>query len=189
MKAVLLDGSRGPNDPPASVCDQVEELVRQAGYTVGRWDLDSVKLAYCQGCFRCWVKTPGKCRTRDEGAAIAEALINSDLAVFFSPITFGGYSSPLKGALDKLICLLSPGFEVADGETRHRPRYSRYPALVGVGWLPSVSADDKQASVFMRLVEHNAINLHAPSHGTAIIHGTELHAKRLGALFDEVRVG
>lgn len=58
------------------------------------------------GCFGCWVQTPGVCVIDDAGRDVARAVIQSDLAVFLIPVTFGGYSSELKKAVDRLICLL-----------------------------------------------------------------------------------
>jgi len=48
------------------------------------------------GCFGCWNKTPGTCVMKDDSAKIAKAVVNSDLLIFLTPITFGGYSSELK---------------------------------------------------------------------------------------------
>ena len=30
------------------------------------FDLSSLKIANCMGCFACWTKTPGKCIIRDD---------------------------------------------------------------------------------------------------------------------------
>lgn len=119
------------------------------------------RLAFCQGCFECWTKTPGVCRADDAGRTIAQATIGSHLAVWLTPVTFGGYSSQLKKAVDRLIGLISPFFALIDGETHHEPRYERYPAMLVLGHLPEF--DPEQARVFVHLAHRNAINLHAPA--------------------------
>jgi hypothetical protein len=105
------------------------------------------------------------CRIDDTGRSVAASLINSDLVVYLTPVTFGGYSSELKKALDRSICLILPFFTRIDGEVHHQPRYECYPSLLGLGVLPA--PDLEQERIFARLVERNAINLHAPSSAAA----------------------
>ncbi|MDP8232760.1 MAG: hypothetical protein P9L91_08855, partial [Candidatus Zophobacter franzmannii] len=50
----------------------------------------------------------------------------------------------------------------------HQPRYDHYPALLGVGLLPHVDAE--QENIFETLVRSNAINLHAPAQTSAIFY-------------------
>src|SRR5690606_3517069 len=105
------------------------------GEKVQTWTLRDEKVAYCLGCFECWTKSPGICRIDDAGRAIAASIIAGDLVVYLTPVTFGGYSSALKKAVDRSICLVSPFFTQIDGEVHHQPRYDRYPALLGIGVL------------------------------------------------------
>jgi multimeric flavodoxin WrbA len=53
--------------------------------------------------FGCWVKAPGECVIDDGARSAAKKLVPSDLAVFLSPIVFGGYSYELKKVLDRQI--------------------------------------------------------------------------------------
>jgi len=122
---------------------------------------------HCAGCFGCWVQTPGVCLIDDAARDIARAVIQSDLVIYLTPVTFGGYSSELKKVLDRLICLILPFFTQIDGEVHHQPRYERYPRLLGLGLLPR--PDDEAAEVFSRLVARNAINLHAPAHAAGVV--------------------
>ena len=66
---------------------------------------------------------------------IAAAVVTSDLMVYLTPVTFGGYSSMLKGMVDHLIQNVSPFFARLDGETHHRKRYKNNPDLLAVGWM------------------------------------------------------
>lgn len=107
------------------------------------------------------MKTPGICLFADDGREVARKAIQSHLLVLLTPVTFGGYSSQLKKALDRMISLVSPFFQKIGGETHHQPRYRRYPRLLGVGTLPAPDAESE--ATFASLVARNAINLHAPA--------------------------
>jgi multimeric flavodoxin WrbA len=106
------------------------------------------------------VKTPGTCLIDDDGRAVAEAVARSHLVVFLTPVTFGGYSSVLKRAVDRLIPLGLPFFRNIGGEIHHPPRYPRSAAFLAVG--VDLTEDEQAAEIFRRLVVRNAVNLHAP---------------------------
>ena len=101
-------------------------------------------------------------------------LIGSDLTIYLTPITFGGYSSALKKAVDRAICLVSPFFTHIDGEVHHHARYAHYPALVGVGVLPAPHPDQEQ--IFRTMIGRNAINLHAPEHDSMVLYRSQAPA-------------
>ena len=136
------------------------------------WDVESIllherKIAPCMGDFGCWEKTPGVCILKDDALQVAKTVINCDLIMLLTPVTFGGYSSQLKKALDRLICLMSPLFMKIKGEYHHRKRYSRYPMLMGLGVLKTPDVDSER--IFKTLVTRNAINLHAPQSAAIVV--------------------
>lgn len=162
MRVLLLNGSRAvQHDPTAELVSRIcrQKLVR-SHHTIEEIKLCEEKIASCIGCFGCWVKTPGVCVIPDEGREIAKSAIRSDLIINLSPITFGGYSSELKKALDRLIPLISPFFMKIKGEIHHQTRYRTYPKLLSIGILPEANAE--MAEIFRKLEERNAINLHSP---------------------------
>ena len=73
---------------------------------------------------------------QDGGHVVTRAFIQSDLAIFLTPVTFGGYSSQLKKAVDHLIPNILPFFRTVKGETRHHKRYAHYPNLLVLGVAP-----------------------------------------------------
>jgi hypothetical protein len=168
MNATILNGALPGDDFVDAVGAALQEHSLTAGWTATSWTLRDEKIAYCLGCFECWTKTPGLCRIDDAGREVAGGIIGSDLAIFLTPITFGGYSSELKKALDRMICLISPFFGKIDGEVHHRARYARYPDLLGVGVLPAPLPVQEQ--IFHTLVGRNAINLHAPAHSSTVVY-------------------
>lgn len=167
MNVTILNGALAGDRFVDAVAAALQDALQRQSWMVRPWQLADEKLAFCLGCFECWTKTPGLCRIDDAGREVAESLIQSDLAVFVTPITFGGYSSALKKAVDRVIPLISPFFERIDGEVHHHARYARYPALFGLGVLPK--SHPIQAEIFDTLISRNAINLHAPAHGSRII--------------------
>jgi multimeric flavodoxin WrbA len=167
MRALVLNGALGGDDGLGPIEEVLGSTLAAQGWAVERVRLRDVFIAYCKGCFDCWVKTPGVCATRDGAGAITRALARSDLVVLLSPITFGGYSSELKKALDRSIGIVSPFFTRIHGEVHHKPRYARYPALLAIG--VTEDRDPEEARIFTRLVSRNAVNFHAPAHVVAIV--------------------
>lgn len=171
MNALILDGGLAGQTTTDAMHSLLIDLLRPRGYHVHSFVLREQKIAYCLGCFECWTKTPGLCRIDDTGREIADAIIHSDLVIYLTPITFGGYSSELKKAIDRSICLILPFFTNIDGEVHHKARYDHYPAIIGVGLLPH--PDPTQAALFAKVLERNAINMHAPAHAALVIDGTQ----------------
>lgn len=156
MNLVILDGTAG--DPTAG--RHLVNIAERLGAKVTRFPLANLRLAPCLGDFECWIKTPGQCRTRDEVQDILRAMHHADLAIFLTPVVFGGYSAELKKAVDRLIGLAHPNFHERDGLTRHVPRYDRYAPLLIIGLAGKT--DDEAADIFRGIAAGNAINLMAP---------------------------
>jgi hypothetical protein len=166
MKATILNGALPDDSFVDAIGAELQDDLHADGWEATLYRLRDEKIAYCLGCFECWTKTPGVCRIDDAGRQVAAAFIGGDLVVYLTPITFGGYSSELKKAVDRMICLVSPFFTRIDGEVHHYSRYKRYPGLVGIGVLPD--AHPAQEGIFHALIGRNAINLHAPFHSSLV---------------------
>lgn len=160
-RTLVLNGALAGDDSLEPVEEALLELLREARNEIRGYSMRDVPLAHCQGCFECWTTSPGMCKTEgDAGREIAAAMINSDLMVILTPITFGGYSSEIKKAMDRVICLVLPFFRRVGGEVHHRRRYPKYPALAAIGVLKA--PDEEEERVFRTLVERNALNLDSP---------------------------
>ena len=53
---------------------------------VAYFNLASMKIANCIGCFGCWVKTPGKCVLRDDAVKVYPIIAKSDNVIYVSKI-------------------------------------------------------------------------------------------------------
>ena len=157
--ALLLDGRRADEPTLAQAHEALAGGLTAAGWTLDDWRLRDDKIAWCAGCFKCWTQTPGVCAHRDDGRTVAERWVHSDLVVFLTPVTFGGYSSELKKALDHVIPILQPFMQKRHGETRHPQRYERRRDLLVVGTVPAGKAGGAEAQTFRRLVERNTLNM------------------------------
>lgn len=169
MNLVILDGTS--ND--SSVGDKLTEQAESRGLTVVRFALAGLRLAPCLGDFECWIRTPGICRTRDEGQEIARAMHDASLVVFVTPLVFGGYSADLKKAVDRLIGLVQPHFAERDGTTRHVARYARYAPILFIGF--GGQKNDESVEIFREMAAGNAANLLAPAYYIHLVSPDSTH--------------
>ena len=166
MKAAILNGAKPGDSGAERILGVLSHALETGGWTSAQFPLARMNIADCRGCFGCWVQKPGLCLLEDDAQQLAAAVIGSDLTVFFTPVTFGGYSSELKKGLDRLIGLISPYFMKIDGEVHHRPRYARYPLLMGVGVQCAQGLESRE--IFSSLVARNALNFHAPGYAVKL---------------------
>lgn len=109
----------------------------------------------------------GVCLVDDAGREVSRRFSGSDLVVFLSPVTFGGYSPELKKALDRLIPLIAPFFKKIQGEVHHRRRYDIHTTLIGIGMTES--GDEEEKRIFRKLLRWNVTNLHNPRNAAVFI--------------------
>ena len=170
-KVVILNGLGASDEDFTPALRVLSEVLAKDGSQVETFPLSTLKLAHCLGCFGCWVKTPGMCVEDDVGRQIARTIVRSDATVYFTPVTFGGYSPDLKKMLDRFIQLISPYFEMYQGEVHHPPRYERRPRLMMVG--VQRQANPHEARIFQTLAGRNAINFHPPSYAAEVVLATD----------------
>lgn len=190
MKAILLDGSQSNDHTGQRARAALTAQLQDRGWDVAHVALCQQKIGSCAGDFFCWTRSPGICNINDDNRAIAAAIVNSDLTVYLTPITFGGYSSTLKGMVDHQIQNISPFFAMIQGETHHRKRYQQLPDLLAVGWL--ASPDGPSEAVFRHLVQRNALNMYAKHQVSGVVYATQSEqemAAAAGQWLRELREG
>lgn len=170
MKTLILDGSHG-NDPQASKI--VSALYRHLPDAETIF-LREQKIGNCAGDFFCWVRNPGMCNTDDDNRIIAAKIVQCDLVIYLTPITFGGYSSELKRMVDHQIQNISPFFTNIDGEIHHQKRYSHYPNVLTIGWMDE--PNEQAEAIFRHLVQRNAINMYARTSVCGLVIGSQPEA-------------
>ncbi len=160
MKVLILDGTKSNNNESTKIFDLMLEELKKLNWDVASIVLEDKNIAYCTGCFGCWVQTPGECVIKDYEENIVKEMVHSDLIIYLTPIMFGGYSSILKKALDRQIGRVLPYFTKIDGEVHHSKRYEKQQSLLSIGLLDKHDAEKEE--IFKILVARNAINMWAP---------------------------
>ena len=177
MKAFILNGAMDDHDATDCLASTLAEGLLLHGWQVEVVTLRQQEIAWCTGCFGCWSQEPGECVIDDAGRVLAAKVRQAQLVVFLTPVTFGGYSSQLKKAVDRLLPDMAPYFMASDPQNI---QHAIFPALLGVGVLDR--EDDLAASLFLSLVERNAANYHSCcSSGLVVAAGIDPHefARRL----------
>lgn len=173
MNVLILDG--GPRDVRGAACRELAATVageaRVKGHAVTAFELDGLDIKPCLGCFACWLKHPGTCALKDDQEQVLRAMAASDVQVWITPVTFGGYAPALKKALDRFIPNILPFFELRQGEVHHPIRYPRRRGLIVLGTRPA--ADPEAERTFEDLVRRNAINLDSVSTEAIVVHDGE----------------
>jgi multimeric flavodoxin WrbA len=114
------------------------------------------KFVHCRGCFRCWIKTPGTCFINDGLKHIGAFIGKSNEMVIISKNCYGGYSEPVKKAVDRGISALLPFFTRRDGATRHICRYTSTKNRLTVALYGNFTDLEKEAAE--GIVERNRSN-------------------------------
>ncbi len=192
MKVLILDGNpaKGPKTASRKFRETLLEKIWRRSWNASVFDLDGMTIKPCRGCFACWVKHPGVCAIKDEQEAVLRELAGSDLWVFLTPVTFGGYSSALKKALDRAIPVLLPFFIKVNGEIHHPQRYRNSRKLIVVGTQPK--ADEEAERIFRGLVHRNALNMASLKTIACIIdesYDDVLAKRKIDEILSEAEVG
>lgn len=114
----------------------------------------------CIGCFSCWLKTPGICCISDDYTLMPKYIIENDIFIIISQITYGCYSSYIKNVIERSIGVLLPFMHKVNNETHHPARYKKkMPKLIFIGYGKNIPVDEKQT--FKDICKGNAINFGA----------------------------
>ena len=171
MNYLILNGMNEEDLFIPKVEKIVSDRLKKQKCTGEAIQLHEKEIKPCLGCFKCWIQTPGICIIDDYGREIAKRMIQSNNLIYITPIFFGGYSSELKKALDRSICLILPFFRKYNSEIHHERRYENYPNLIVFGILEE--KDTEQEEIFTTLVERNVLNNCNPNHSSEVIYHSD----------------
>ena len=114
------------------------------------------KAACCQGCFRCWLASPGQCVMKDDLQTVGAQIGTCKKVIILSRCCYGGFSPGVKKVLDRAISLSLPFFTYRSGRVPHPLRYQNRPTRT-VCFYGDVTALERETA--MRLVEANRVNM------------------------------
>jgi multimeric flavodoxin WrbA len=158
MRAYLLSDGAFLTPRQAELSKLVCDFLAQRGFETEQKAIANNELAFCRGCFDCWVKTPGECAIKDGIAEINRACMASDVVIYLCPVVFGQFSANIKSAIDRWLPNMLPFFNTRkDGSTMHPPRYADYPKQIFIGYGETLT--DKEAQVFIDITMKHRSNI------------------------------
>jgi hypothetical protein len=167
MNALVLNGARDAHDFTNAVGEVVASVLEDGGWETKGYALREVEIADCPGCGGCTFETPGMCVLPDAANEIVAQMARSNLFVLLTPLTFGGFSSQLKKAIDRTMAMCIPVYHFYHGELHHVPRYPRPARLLGIAVTSTY--DEESARVFDLLVRRTALNYHSPAYASRVL--------------------
>ena len=152
MRVVVFDGL----EKERRMANALKDMIRKRSKEFSDFKLKNMNILPCRSCGACGCKTPGKCIIDDDMPKILKAFAPSSMVVSITPIRFGGYSSQLKKAVDRLMIIGEPLYEVKKGHLLHPMRYGDK-AFIVVGFVEDKLPGQEEA--FKVLVTNNALNM------------------------------
>jgi len=107
MGIVTIYGGPRVDGNTATVLGWVEDALREKQRTVERFDVNSLDVRGCQGCYACAESTdaPG-CVVQDDMQKIIAAMLDAEAIVYASPLYMWGVTGQLKLVYDRGMCLV-----------------------------------------------------------------------------------
>lgn len=100
-RITVLTGSPLPHGNTDRLANAFIEGAERAGNKVIKIPAAQKQVKPCTACKYC-VKHPGQCSQKDDMAEILEALYQSDIIVFSTPVYFFGLTAQIKTVIDRL---------------------------------------------------------------------------------------
>ena len=126
MNLLLVRGYPRKNGYTHFVTEFFAKGAREAGAHVTDIRLSQKDIRPCNGCYHCWIDTPGVCVHHDDMPSMLEAFLESDVIVLSSPLYHYSMSASMKTFLERTLPLTSPGIvETPSGRIRNRIRHPR----------------------------------------------------------------
>ena len=151
---------RGKIEKEEKFLDKIEESVSQNKIIIDE-NLSIIcnnkKIKSCMGCFECWIKTPGKCKIRDEYENLGKLYSEAEKIIIISQCFYGSYSPFVKNVLDRTIPYLLPFFKFKNKEMHHITRSKTKFDFNVYFYGENLTSNEKMAA--KNLVKANSVNL------------------------------
>ena len=129
MKILILNGIPC-NEKYTEIEQEIEqEVIKNEKHNIEYFRLRDMNINYCQGCWDCWVKTPGICAIKDDYEQVLSRIPHVEMVLYVSPVILGYESSLLKKCKDRSIVNVHPYITIFEGEQHHYRRYENMPDI------------------------------------------------------------
>jgi len=185
IRLAVLDGERPGENLLGPLREALKAEASRRGWEFRPQFLRDLRIAPCNGCYGCWIQTPGICVQDDDARPLAAEVIGAHVLAVLTPVTFGCYSSTAKRAIERMLPLLSPFFETVGGEVHHTRRYPRFPDYLALG--VQREPDEEGARLFADLARRNAVNIRSRIHRAGVFpagKSAEVLRPEISALLD-----
>lgn len=99
MKILVIESSPHKHGSSNLLAAEFRRGAEEAGHDVTVFDAGHTKLNPCLGCGACGMSGP--CVQKDDMTVLQEQLLDSDMAVFVTPLYYFGFSAQLKTVIDR----------------------------------------------------------------------------------------
>ncbi|HQK25469.1 MAG TPA: flavodoxin family protein [Synergistaceae bacterium] len=109
MRILAINGSpRGAQGNTEAMLQPFLEGARAFGAETEVVYARDLSVGFCQGCFGCWFKTPGRCILKDDMEALLERLRRADAVIWATPLYHFGMTAQLKAIMERTLPLADP---------------------------------------------------------------------------------
>jgi multimeric flavodoxin WrbA len=130
LKILAINGSpRGETSNTQTILTAFLKGAIAAGAETETVLLAKKEIHPCQGCWACWIKTPGHCVQKDDMAELLNKIWQSDLLIFASPLYVDCVSAQLKTFMDRMLPGMLPHFVKINDVWRHPLRFGTPPKI------------------------------------------------------------
>ena len=134
--------------------------IRVDGRQTHYFDLSTMKISPCVGCYGCWTRTPGKCVIRDDATHGISTYRPERQGTYITRVRYGCYDSVMKRMLETAIPVQQAFIRIHNGETHHVQRavVPKQATIIAYGDLT-----DEEKDIFSKLVSRNSQNMNFAS--------------------------
>ncbi len=109
MRILAINGSpRGAQGNTEAMLQPFLEGARAFGAETEVVYARDLSVGFCQGCFACWLKTPGRCVLKDDMEGLLERFRRADAVIWATPLYHFGMTAQLKAIMERTLPLLDP---------------------------------------------------------------------------------
>ncbi len=111
MKILLIRGNPRKEGFTDHITDLFLKGCRDAHAEIIEYRLADLNVRPCNGCYTCWIETPGRCIHKDSMATLLEEFKNAECVLLSTPLYAYSVSGIMKTFLDRTLPLTQPGFK------------------------------------------------------------------------------